>query len=132
MSYYSDLALLYGTKELTHPCTDKTVVINPTVFLPWLRKRLESSGVIFVRKELKSLSEARSDGHDVLINATGFGAKFLDDVADQDVQLIRGQTHLVKTDVKKIFMRHGKDYTYVIPRLDGTAILGGIKQVGQT
>jgi glycine/D-amino acid oxidase-like deaminating enzyme len=48
------------------------------------------------------------------------------------VQQIRGQTVLVKTPHDKIFMRHGNDYTYVIPRLDGTAILGGIKQVDQT
>lgn len=81
---------------------------------------------------LKGLSDLSGFGHDVLVNATGWGAKFLADVADQDVQQIRGQTLLIKTDYDKIFMRHGKDYTYVIPRLDGTAIVGGIKQIGET
>ncbi|KUL82618.1 hypothetical protein ZTR_10263 [Talaromyces verruculosus] len=111
---------------------DKTLVLNPHIFLPWLRKGLEDTGVKFIRKEINSLSELRFEGHDVLINATGRGSKFLKDVADEDVQLIRGQTLLVKTAHNKIFMRHGKDYTYIIPRLDGTAVLGGIKQVGET
>ncbi|KAL2867608.1 FAD-dependent oxidoreductase [Aspergillus lucknowensis] len=110
----------------------KSVVITPAIFLPWLRKKLEASGVKFVRKDIKSLSDMKGFGHEVLVNATGFGARFLEDVADQNVQQIRGQTVLVKTGHDKIFMRHGKDYTYVIPRLDGTAILGGIKQVGET
>lgn len=29
-------------------------------------------------------------------------------------------------------MRRGKDYTYIFGRGDGTAILGGIKQYGNT
>ncbi|KAM0545428.1 hypothetical protein ACHAPJ_011333 [Fusarium lateritium] len=68
----------------------------------------------------------------VFLGLDGCGSKFLRDVADPNVQQVRGQTILVKTDYNKIMMRHGKDYTYVIPRLDGTAILGGIKQVDNT
>lgn len=81
---------------------------------------------------MKALRELKGYGHDVLVNATGCGAKFLHDVVDRAVQQVRGQTILVKSDFDKIVMRHGKDYTYVIPRLDGTAILGGIKQTGTT
>lgn len=29
-------------------------------------------------------------------------------------------------------MRHGKDYTYAISRLDGTCVLGSIKQCDET
>ncbi|CAG9951968.1 unnamed protein product [Clonostachys rosea f. rosea IK726] len=71
-------------------------------------------------------------GYDVLINATSLGARYLADVADKHMVQVRGQTVLAKTSYNKVFMRHGKDYTYVIPRLDGTAILGGIKQHGET
>ncbi|KAF2021034.1 nucleotide-binding domain-containing protein [Aaosphaeria arxii CBS 175.79] len=110
----------------------QTVVLTPHIFLPWLRKQLERSGVKFVRKELKALNDLKDFGHDVLVNATGWGSKFLTDIADEGVQQIRGQTLLVRTSYDKIFMRHGKDYTYVIPRLDGTAIIGGIKQIGET
>ncbi|OKL63835.1 hypothetical protein UA08_00773 [Talaromyces atroroseus] len=109
----------------------KTVVITPGVFLPWLRQRLEKSGVKFIRKTLTSLADLKNSGYDILINATALGARHLADVADKHMVQVRGQTVLARTGYNKIFMRHGKDYTYVIPRLDGTAILGGIKQYGQ-
>ncbi|KAF1845054.1 nucleotide-binding domain-containing protein [Cucurbitaria berberidis CBS 394.84] len=110
----------------------RTVVLTPKIFLPWLRQRLEDSGVVFKRMNLSSLSDAKSQGQDILINATGYGSKFLGDIRDQDVQLVRGQTVHVKSNYDKIYMRHGKDYTYAISRLDGTCILGGIKQYGNT
>ncbi|RSL78122.1 hypothetical protein CEP51_008473 [Fusarium floridanum] len=110
----------------------KTVVLTPSTFLPWLAKRLKNSGVTFLRKTANALADLKGHGHDVLVNATGCGSKFLRDVADPNIQEVRGQTILVKTNYDKIMMRHGKDYTYVIPRLDGTAILGGIKQVNNT
>lgn len=110
----------------------RTVVLNPAVFLPWLRTRLEAVGVTFKRASLESLAEAKRFGQDVLVNATGFGSKFLKDVNDQKVQQVRGQTLLVKSNFDRIFMRHGKDYTYAISRLDGTCVLGGIKQYDQT
>lgn len=114
------------------PESDKTIVLTPAVFLPWMAKKLRESGVTFMRKSVDSLAELKGHGHDVLVNATGCGSKFLRDVADGALQEVRGQTILVKTGFDKIVMRHGKDYTYVIPRLDGTAILGGIKQVNNT
>lgn len=83
-------------------------------------------GVQFKRQALESLSDVRNLGHDVLINATGFGSLFLNDVRDTNIEMIRGQTILVKSDYNKLFMRDtGDTYTYVIPRLDGTVVLGG-------
>lgn len=85
-------------------------------------------GVQFKRTTLNSLADARSLGHDVLINATGFGSRFLRDVKDDNIEMIRGQTILVKHDYDKLFMRDtGDTYTYAIPRLDGTVILGGTR-----
>ncbi|PSN69156.1 nucleotide-binding domain-containing protein [Corynespora cassiicola Philippines] len=110
----------------------RTVVLTPKVFLPWLRQRLEASGVVFNRARFDSLAEIRAQGHDILVNASGFGPKFLEDVRDEKVQQVRGQTVHVKSSYDKIYMRHGKDYTYAISRLDGTCILGGIKQYGHT
>ncbi|RKU43778.1 hypothetical protein DL546_004126 [Coniochaeta pulveracea] len=110
----------------------KTVVLTPKVFLPWLRKRLEASGVTFKRVNLDTLAEVKSQGHDIVVNASGWGPKFMGDIRDQDVQLVRGQTVHVRSNYDKIYMRHGKDYTYAISRLDGTCILGGIKQYDQT
>jgi D-amino-acid oxidase len=110
----------------------KTVVLTPAVFLPWLRRRLEDSGVVFKRGIFDKLDEVKRMGQDVVVNASGWGPKFLGDIRDQNVQLVRGQTVHVKSNYDKIYMRHGKDYTYAISRLDGTCILGGIKQYGQT
>lgn len=111
---------------------DQSWVLTPTVFLPWLRGQLEAAGVAFKRVEVRSLEDLKGMGHDVLINATGWGARYLGDVADRDVEQVRGQTVLMKTNTDKVWTRRGKDYTYVIPRGDGTAILGGVKQYGNT
>jgi glycine/D-amino acid oxidase-like deaminating enzyme len=78
--------------------------------------------------DLASLHEAQHLDHDILINASGLGPKELLDVKDPNMLFLKGQTIVIKNDYKKSFMRDdGKDYTYVIPRLDGTVILGGIR-----
>ncbi|EXL71840.1 hypothetical protein FOPG_12538 [Fusarium oxysporum f. sp. conglutinans race 2 54008] len=108
--------------------TYTTIVLNPNIFLPWMRSTLERSGVRFMRLDLHALSDARHLGHDVLINAAGLGPRHLVDVKDPDMLFLKGQIILVKSDYKKCLMRDdGKDYTYVIPRLDGTVIMGGIR-----
>ncbi|KAF5639630.1 d-amino-acid oxidase [Fusarium sp. NRRL 52700] len=105
-----------------------TIVLNPNIFLVWMRKTLETSGVKFERMDLHALSDARHLGHDILINASGLGPKYLVDVQDPDMLFLKGQIILVKSDYKKCMMRDdGRNYTYVIPRLDGTVIVGGIR-----
>ena len=94
-----------------------------------MRKLLENTGVKFKRMSLESLSDARDLGHDVLINASGFGSLKLKDVQDMDVEMVRGQTMVVESNYNKIFMYDtSRTYTYVLPRLDGTVILGGTRQ----
>lgn len=109
-----------------------SIVLTPSQFLPWIRQRLEATGVKFMRANVKSLSELRGIGHDVLINATGAGPKFLADVKDDKVQQVRGQTVLVKSSYDKCWVRRGDDYTYCLSRGDGTCVLGGIKQYDDT
>ncbi|KAF5970008.1 d-amino-acid oxidase [Fusarium bulbicola] len=105
-----------------------TIVLNPNIFLVWMRNTLETSGVRFKRIDLHALSDARHLGHDVLINASGLGPSYLVDVRDPDMLFLKGQIILVKSDYSKCMMRDdGKDYTYAIPRLDGTVIIGGIR-----
>ncbi|KAL4931794.1 uncharacterized protein BDV17DRAFT_288378 [Aspergillus undulatus] len=111
------LTILQVSSYVSEADIDKSVVITPAVFLPWLCQKLERAGVKFVRKDIKSLSELKDFGHEVLVNATGFRVKFLADVADEGMQQMRGQTVLVKTGHNKIFMRHGKDYTYILCRI---------------
>jgi glycine/D-amino acid oxidase-like deaminating enzyme len=70
----------------------------------------------------------------VLVNASALGSRLLHDVQDLETHPIRSQTILVKSELKHIMLRHGKDYTrnytYALPRLDGTVILGGIREYG--
>lgn len=83
--------------------------------------------------DVKSLSELKDFGQDILINATGVGSASLLDVQDQDVQMIRGQTIVVKHSYNKAMQRDdGSNYTYAIPRMDGTVILGGVRQYRRT
>jgi len=112
----------------------QTVVIHPLIYLQWLKDRLTASGVTFVRKELNHISDVRDivPQVDVVVNASGVGAKYLGGVQDDLVQELRGQTMLVRTDETTVICRIGDVYAYSIPRLDGTAIIGGISQPGNT
>jgi D-amino-acid oxidase len=103
------------------------LAMNPVLLLPWLKKKLEEKEVRFVRKEVKSLDEARRIAKaKIVVNASGVGAKEL--ASDDAVRLVMGQTMFVKIDFNQLFMREGSEYTYVIPRAgsDGV-IIGGIK-----
>ncbi|KAL4963461.1 FAD-dependent oxidoreductase [Aspergillus stella-maris] len=92
----------------------QTVAINPSVFLIWVKKGLEKRGVRFIRREVKSFAEAtKMVKTDVLVNATGLGAKEL--AGDNDVVPIRGQTIFMKTDFDEIAIFQGSHYTYVFP-----------------
>ncbi|KAL1603803.1 hypothetical protein SLS60_005394 [Paraconiothyrium brasiliense] len=107
---------------------DKTLVMDPNVFLVWFKAQLESQGVVFKRMHLDALEDIDTIGHDVVVNASGFGSKFLTDIRDEAVELIRGQTIVVRSDYDTYFMRdNGKTYTYAIPRGDGTVVLGGVR-----
>ncbi|KAH8665817.1 hypothetical protein BGZ60DRAFT_56475 [Tricladium varicosporioides] len=101
--------------------------MNPEFLLPWLKKELDRRGVKFIRKEVKSVVEAREvTGGKIVVNASGVGAREL--AGDQDVGPVRGQTMFVKTDFNELVMLEGTEYTYVIPRAgSGGVIMGGIK-----
>ncbi len=103
------------------------LAINPLIFLPWLKSKLEKKGVDFIRAEIKSIDEARSiTKAKIIVNASGVGAKALAD--DDSVVPVRGQTMFVKTDFNELVMFEGSEYTYVIPRAgSGGVIMGGIK-----
>jgi D-amino-acid oxidase len=53
----------------------ETFSVNPEVYLPWLKSKLESRGVRFLRRRVNSLDEAcgLAGERGVVINATGLG-----------------------------------------------------------
>ncbi|KAJ5814617.1 hypothetical protein N7474_006394 [Penicillium riverlandense] len=110
--------------------TFQTMTLNPAVFLPWIKKELETRGVRFIRKELKSIEEAEKiTGCSIVVHASGLGAFHL--AGDNDVVAIRGQTMFVETDFDELVMLQGSQYSYVIPRMyTGGAIMGGVSQEG--
>ncbi|KAJ4492418.1 hypothetical protein C8R41DRAFT_765438, partial [Lentinula lateritia] len=113
----------------------RTVVVTPLTYLEWLKNRLSSSGTSFVRKELTHISEVRDvvPQVDFVVNASGVGVRYLGGVEDMLVEESRGQTMLVRTkETTVICQRCGDMYAYSIPRLDGTAVIGGISQPGNT
>ncbi|KAH8901270.1 nucleotide-binding domain-containing protein [Thozetella sp. PMI_491] len=128
-------------EEHQHPGGEGTIaigyssfVLDPTVFLPWLRRRLEAAGVQFERiAHIRSLSHLSDREHDVLVNASGLGSLTLEDVQDSKVVTDRTYTVVVKSDYDKIFVRRGAtDYTYIFGRHNGTAVLGGISEPVQS
>ncbi len=114
-----------------------SVVVDPAVFLPWMKQRLEEGGVQFYRvRELKWLGELSALGfeYDVLINASGLGSMSLGDVRDSAVSLDRTYVTVVSSDFHAAYVHRGPGaYTYIFGRGDGTAVLGGVSEpISQT
>ncbi|KAI1609752.1 putative D-amino acid oxidase [Exophiala viscosa] len=112
--------------------TVTTIAVNPIIYLPYLQRKLEEQGATFVRFEAHSLEHVlRMTGADVLVNATGLGAKKL--CNDDAVVPIRGQAMFLRNRPgwNQILLRQDAGYTYVIPRLgSGGVLFGGIRQEG--
>ncbi|KAG8894217.1 hypothetical protein FRC01_013111, partial [Tulasnella sp. 417] len=129
-----------------------TISINVPRYLPWLQAKLKERGVKFVKGWVKSLadleyvpareSEESGGGEkvkaDVIVNASGLGAKSIIGIADPLVHPIRGQTVLVhapKVDWSLLgaaFYSNPEtgESTYLIPRSNGDVVLGGTFQAG--
>ncbi|KAI9278767.1 hypothetical protein BDA99DRAFT_428548 [Phascolomyces articulosus] len=67
---------------------------------------------------------------DIVINCTGMHAAWLEGVKDRHIKPIRGQNVLVRANhIRRTISMKAKDgYTYIIPRSDGTVILGTTKE----
>lgn len=126
-----------------------TLAINVPQYLEYLVRRIRRLGGIIQRATLPTDTgldtalETASQGLEnagsrripsssatVYVNATGLAARRL--CSDIAVQPARGQTVVVRGEVKGCSTRKGKDYiAYCIPRPgSGTTILGGTKEVG--
>ncbi|KIO33092.1 hypothetical protein M407DRAFT_241149 [Tulasnella calospora MUT 4182] len=128
-----------------------TISINVPRYLTWLQAKLKERGVKFVKGWVSSVAdleyvptqERRESGDekaktDVIVNASGLGAKSIIGIADPLVHPIRGQTVLVRAP-KVDWCLMGLSFyvnpetsesTYLIPRSNGDVVLGGTFQVG--
>lgn len=115
----------------------KTCIITPPTFLPWMRARLESQGVVFKRATVQSLDDLKGMKHDVLINATGFGARHLADVRETRIVPLKQQNIRIRKRgpnqfYNEVYIRRGLNgyYSTAFARGDGTIYIGGVKTEG--
>lgn len=109
----------------------ESLVIDPTLHMPWLGKKITSLGGVFVRQKLSSLGElyAMFPESRIFINASGWGSRDLTDVRDDNSYPDRGQNVFLKSHQKTMYFRNGQEYTYIIPRpMSHGVIIGGVKQ----
>ncbi|KAJ1962645.1 hypothetical protein IWQ62_003462 [Dispira parvispora] len=128
---------LLDSHELTLGCaggvTYETVCLNAPKYLEWLKEQVKAHGGSFLRVE-KPIAHINDLWHrfpkaTVLVNCSGLQARDLGGVRDTKMHPVRGQTLLVQApSVKRtITWQHGSasQVAYVIPRGDGTVIIGG-------
>jgi D-amino-acid oxidase len=115
-------------KPWSHGYQYRTARINVPTYLPYLLRRFEAMGGTIEQKEIIDLDTLP---HDIIVNASGVGAKEL--VDDAGVYPIRGQIIRIAKpehfpdDI--IHIHSGETFTYIIPR-DNDCILGGTYQIG--
>ncbi|KAL7320000.1 hypothetical protein PS15m_003072 [Mucor circinelloides] len=112
--------------KLGHKYT--TALINTPVYIAWLASKFKELGGKIVQRNVGHIDEVFSMAENpFVINCTGLGARFLGGVSDEAVFPTRGQTIVVKAPhIKRTITHTGtQSINYVIPRSDGTVILGG-------
>ncbi|KAJ4252758.1 hypothetical protein NW762_010664 [Fusarium torreyae] len=117
---------IYGMKY-------KTVVLTPQTFLVFMQRRLESQGVKFLRTKVFALADLKGLGHDVLINASGFGSETLKDVQEKNITSWRLQCVVAKAPTyDQLYIRRGSNgyYSTAFSRMDGTVYCGGVLTKG--
>ncbi|PWN36110.1 nucleotide-binding domain-containing protein [Meira miltonrushii] len=119
-----------------------TFSLQPTEYLKRLLDHYKCDRLTFHRGTASSLARAKEQflpNADLIINASGLGARYLADVNDKLVMPIRGQTIVIKKQsalevnqgddqIQSLFVegtRDGHDMIYVISRADSDEILLG-------
>ncbi|KAH9062857.1 nucleotide-binding domain-containing protein [Lactarius vividus] len=145
LSFYPDFQRLEAS---AYACVPKavsavsfsTLNINTPAYLTYLLARFLSRGGRTVRASIQHIAEVLEGGVEVftggeckarpvdaLIICVGLGARTLGGVEDKDVYPVRGQTVLLRAP----WIEGGRSLVgggaYVIPRRDGTVIVGGTR-----
>lgn len=112
----------------------KSYLVDATRYLGWLleefRERAGKESVL--QHKLCTLKELQD--YDVIVNCSGLGAREL--VHDSAVYPVRGQLVIVRApQVEALYHNRENDLSmvrYVVPRGDGTVLLGGTADEGTT
>ena len=96
-------------------------VIDMSVYLGWLERRLLASGAGITQRTVGSLGEI-GDEADLVVNCSGLGARDL--CHDHELFGVRGQVIVVEAPAVSQFRIDDATVTYIIPRLRDV-VLGG-------
>ncbi|KAJ1822693.1 hypothetical protein LPJ56_000722 [Coemansia sp. RSA 2599] len=115
-----------------------TLLINVPRYLVYLKSKFIGAGGRIHRHKLGHIREAIGFASKkpagtpaIIVNCTGLGSRELGGVNDMDMYPIRGQTVVVYApEAKRTITRIGSQFSYVIPRGDGTAVIGGTAERG--
>ncbi|KAJ1976703.1 hypothetical protein H4R35_002585 [Dimargaris xerosporica] len=128
---YCELSCKARPAKCDYVATYKTVCINVPKYLHWLQSQFTSLGgqCHRVRRPVGHIYDVWSlvPETQLVVNCTGLSARDLGGVLDNTVYPIRGQVAIVRApQVKRhvSWMAEGT-VSYVIPRGDGTVVLGG-------
>ncbi|KAI8344050.1 hypothetical protein BC941DRAFT_407623 [Chlamydoabsidia padenii] len=128
----------HSTTKVGHCYT--TVLINSPQYLTWLLRQFVSKGGKLHRQTLNCITDVFNgidtgdiNGRqpvDAVVNCTGLGSLHLGGVKDTCLFPTRGQTVIIKGNhIKKTITCYDNgQISYVIPRADGTIVLGGTAQ----
>ncbi|KAH9036564.1 nucleotide-binding domain-containing protein [Lactarius hengduanensis] len=148
LSFYPDFRHLEASAyacvpEAVSAVSFSTLNINPPAYLTYLLARFLSRGGRIVRASIQHVAEVLEGGVeafaggksearpvDALIICVGLGARTLGGVDDKDVYPVRGQTVLLRApwiEGGRSLVVESVAKTYIVPRRDGTVIVGGTK-----
>ncbi|KAJ1830590.1 hypothetical protein LPJ63_004841 [Coemansia sp. RSA 2711] len=112
-----------------------TLLIDVPIYLEYLSRRFTLSGGAIVNRYIGHILDAvqyapkqppaRATAP-IIVNCTGLGSRSLGGVRDNAVYPSRGQTIVVNApNAKRSITQLGSRFGYVIPRGNGTVVLGG-------
>ncbi|KAJ2659264.1 hypothetical protein IWW48_003601 [Coemansia sp. RSA 1200] len=125
---------------VTYGIEYSTFTFNVPKYLAYLMNQLTALGVRIVERRISDISEAAEYSRNIggslqdtnttagaiVVNCTGLGSLTLGGVNDKNLYPVRGQTIVVRAPgAKRTISRTGELLIYVIPRGDGTAVIGG-------
>ncbi|KAJ2423596.1 hypothetical protein GGF41_003076 [Coemansia sp. RSA 2531] len=128
------MGIIYGLEY-------STVLINVPQYLAYLKNKFTGMGGIIEQRALDHIEEALlfdatsrnepSGKTPIVVNCAALGNRMLGGVCDASMRPVRGQTLIVNApEAKRTLTRLGSQFGYVIPRGDGTVVLGGSAEAG--
>ncbi|KAH9053180.1 nucleotide-binding domain-containing protein [Lactarius vividus] len=148
LSFYPDFQRLEASAyacvpEAVSAVSFSTLNINTPAYLTYLLARFLSRGGRIVRASIQHVAEVLEGGVeaftggkskarpvDALIICVGLGARTLGGVEDKEVYPVRGQTVLLRApwiEGGRSLVVESVAKTYIVPRRDGTVIVGGTR-----